>query len=347
MKRIIPIVVIALIAAGCGEKMQEPAPGKCIGRMYVTSTPGSRPVLVKLDGLWRVRPCSDWITTDVNGREGQGAFTLSYASNESDFVQSNPTRRGAVVIQSLSTMKADTLYVLQQGIPDGNEYDSLPQDSYIEFPEGQLQTVSVLYANVQGAGEEDAAEWISATGADINCIISDSGITISRKDGAEVEILGSLTAPRALFAKTQGLNLAVADFGAALPEGDNYYDYTVRLLSGSYDRPDAEPNWLVGGSLYYLSAMEAGYASTPSWYPEDPSDILFAADRYAQGANLTDTVWMTARDYTPTWSSEGRSWRADYLYASHSVWNAATSVKVLESSPAGAAHKAILIKIKF
>lgn len=346
-KSIITILMTTLALVSCKEIPQTPTPGKGLGEIYVTAAPGSRSVLVKLDGLWRVRPQETWLHTDVNGREGEGAFTFFFDSNESDFVNFKPVRRGAIVVQSLSTMIADTLWVIQQGIPDGKEYDSHPKDSYIEFPEGQLQSLSVLYANLKGVAAPDRTAWTASVDADINCIISDDGLAIFLKDGVDAEKTGELVAPAAVMAKVGKLNLALADFGET-PEADNsYYQAAVTLLSQSYDMPDAEENWLVGGSFYYLSVMEAGYASTPSWYPTNPGVPDFAADRYVQSSNLTDCVWMSRRDFTPTWSSSGKSWRADYLYASHSVWNATSLVRVLDNVPSGASHKAILIRIKF
>ena len=346
-KRIITLLTTALALLSCKEVPQAPAPGKGLGEIYVTAAPGNRSVLVKLDGLWRVRPQEEWLHTDVNGREGEGAFTFFFDSNESDFVHFRPVRRGAIVIQSLSTMIADTLWVIQQGIPDGTEYDSRPQDSYVEFPEGQLQTVSVLYANLKGVAASEVTSWAASQKADIQCIISDEGLAITLGDGTAAETTGTLDDPAAVLAKVGKLNLALADFGETPEADDSYYLAAVSLLSQSYDMPDAEENWLVGGSFYYLSVMEAGYASTPEWYPSNPASADFEADRYVQSSNLTDCVWMSRRDFTPTWTSAGKSWRADYLYASHSVWNATTLVQVLDNVPAGASHKAILMRIKF
>ena len=346
MKKHIPIILTALMALACTVVPQEPSAGKKLGEIYVSAAPGSRSVLVKLDGLWRVRPCDGWLSTDVNGRSGRGAFTFHYASNESDLVSSKPVRRGAIVIESLAAGVADTLYVRQQGVPDGREYESVEVDSYIEFLSDQMSAVSVLYANLQDCDSLAVQGWISSAGADVNCIIYASGPCISRQDGKALQQTGTITEPSAVFAETEGLNLALADFGAVPAEDGSYYDMLVKLLSESYDKPDAEEKWLVGGSFYYLSAMETGYPSTPEWYPENPASDVFAADRYAQAANLSDCVWMTARDFTPTWTSGGRSWRADYVYASNTVWNATVAVKLLDA-PAGAAHKAILVKIKF
>ena len=180
---IITVLISALALLSCTQKQQEPTAGKGIGEIYVTAAPGSRSVLVKLDGLWRVRPLQEWLHTDVNGREGEGAFTFYFDSNESDFVNFKPVRRGSIVIESLTTMVADTLWVRQQGLPDGKEYDSHITASYIEIPEGQISSLSVLYANLKGASAAAISSWKASVGADVNCIISDEGLSI---DGANV-----------------------------------------------------------------------------------------------------------------------------------------------------------------
>ena len=346
IRRIILIAVAAALCSSCGDK-QALNPGKCVGEIYVTAAPGSRSVLVSLDGLWRVSSCSDWISTDVNGRNGEGAFTFRYGSNESDILVSNPVRRGAIVIKSLVTMVPDTLYVIQQGVPDGNEYQSVSKDSYIEFLEGSYTSLSVLYANLQGVSDSDADNWTARIGADVNCIIKDGGLSISRKDGQALDGEETIASPAALVAKTEGVNFVLSDFGYTPDNAAGYYESIAALLTQSYDKPDADELWLVGGSFYYLSVMEAGYASAPQWYPQNPSDDAFAADRYALSSNLTDCVWMYERDFTPTWSVDGKSWRADYLYASAKVWTAMTTVSVLDIGLSGATHKAILVKIKF
>ena len=336
---------LALCLSGCSREVLV-TQGKSLGTREVYPAAGDFSVFIKTDGVWSVSSPEKWIHVPEDLFKDASALIVRYDSNESDFITFKPVRKGAIVIQSLGTMVADTLWVLQQGIPDGKEYESLPQNSYIEFPEGQIETLRILYANVKGASASAIASWTASVGADVNCLIADDGLSITLKDGTSADEIGTLASPSALFAKARGLSLALADFGEGLDD-DAYYNAVVDLLSASYDQPDAEENWLVGGSFYYLSVMEAGYAATPSWYPANPAAAEFAADRYVQSSNLTDCVWMTRRDFTPTWTESGKSWRADYLYASHSVWNAVTLVRVLENVPAGASHKALEIKIKF
>ena len=99
-----------------------------------------------------------------------------------------------------------------------------------------------------------------------------------------------------------------------------------------------------------MSAMEAGYPMTPSWYPADPSDPEFDADRYAWKNNLLDCVWMVQRNYIPTYTDESdmsRSWRPSYVYASYQAWNAVVSLDVLDVPIAGMKHKPFILTLKY
>ena len=358
MKRYIPILLLgALLAASCTEKTETSKAGKRVGEIYVTALPGAKTVLVNLDGLWRVRSSSDWMSFDVNGRDGAGAFTVYYGSNESDFVTSNPTRRGAIIIESLKSMKADTLWLRQQGIPDGKEYSSAPQDSYVEFIDTKLTSVTVRYANFGDAGAESAAairQWLK--GVDVLCCSGKSPLfyefdELDTEDeidghvwingdgegyaiyasGHPVESWKFLSEPNSCSAVIDGVNVMYADFLSDTLGAATLSNYAKSILASGYDTPGAGAKWLIGGSLYYYSAMETGYPDTPSWYPANPSDNVFLPDRQMQAANLVDCVWMSHRGFNPTYTDGSRSWRADYVYASTSLWNAATMVRVLDA----------------
>lgn len=356
-----------LLAAACGEVAETSSAGRKIGEIYVTAFPGAKTVLVSLDGLWRVRTDEEWISFDVNGRDGEGAFTLWYASNVSDFVTSHPARRGAVVVESLKDMRADTLYVIQQGVPDGNEYASSTADgTYIEFADTPFATAKVCYADFSGASEADVPAikaWLEANGIDVLAAVwtdAAAATLAAEYDGnalthggvllaglSEVpDLLATTDVPASLTAQVGGIAYSVAGFGADSSEEERY-SMARTLLESGYDRPESPARWLVGGSFYYLSVMETGYPSTPSWYPSDPSDTAFTTDRYMQAANLVDCVWMTRRGYTPTYTAGERSWRADYVYASSSVWNAATVVEVYDAPIAAMTHRPIGITVKY
>ncbi|MBO4446978.1 MAG: hypothetical protein J5764_02500 [Bacteroidales bacterium] len=369
MKQIFITLSIAALALAsvwsCSSNgIPEGKAGSRVGEIYLTAQSGAKTVLVTMDGLWRVIPQNDWITVDVKGREGEGAFTFYYSSNESDFVSTNPTRRGAIVIRSLTTMVSDTLCVIQQGTPDGKEYTSAPQDSYIEFVDASLTRMEVVYANLQGCGDISvAAGWINSGDAQIYCLIWENSslgqlkealadkfestlsgnLMIANRSGFSLSDVQSGDAPSRLSCKIDGISWQVADFdpqATALPQ-------LVALLESGYNQPYSNSAWVIGGSFYYYSVMEAGYPDTPSWYPSDPSDNAFLADIYAQTNNLTDCIWMARRQFNPTWSADGKSWRADYVYVSNKVWNTAVDVRLLDAPVSGASHKAVRLTVKY
>lgn len=364
----------AVLLAACSTKIGQPEPGVGLGEIYLTAPAGSKTVAVDLDGLWRVYTSEPWISLDVNGREGHGAFTFSYGSNESDFAHVNPTRLGYIIIQSLVTMKADTLYVRQQGTPDGKEYVSHDDSGYIEFVDADLTRTVVTYVNFDGVDDmASVTNWIDMSASDvIAAVCSQSladylasaypqkavrrdGLVVIASDGAP-EIVSAMSAPVSLTAKVGDVTYVVADFDKEVnvqmggTVGQIRYHQVRNLLEDGYNAPLSNGKWLVGGTFWYLSAMEAGYPFTPDWYPTDPAASDFDADLYAWENNLLDCVWMVKRDYTPTFTDEDdmtMSWRPSYVYASTDAWNAVVSLEVLDVPMAGMKHKPITMTLKY
>lgn len=366
MKKIgLLLALAALAAVSCTSGKDDYKAGRKVGEIYVTAQSGAKTVLVALDGLWRVIPQEAWMSTDVNGREGEGAFTVYYGSNESDFVQTNKTRRGAIVLRNLKSMVSDTLYIIQQGTPDGTEYASAPQDAYIEFIDTPLTKVQALYANIRGnANLEEVAGKINASPAQLFCLIWDetlveqfaaqyTGTWSSLVYDGDLLMVNKSELPEGLAIIQQdpaSISLDLDDITWQLSDFDPEeasLPQLMSLLESGFNRPGAGAKWVIGGSFYYLSVMEAAYPQTPSWYPSHPDDEAFLADIYAQTNNLTDCIWMSHRGYNPTFTSGDRSWRADYVYASNQVWNAAVDVRLLDAPVSGASHKAVSLTIKY
>ncbi|MBQ8839259.1 MAG: BACON domain-containing protein [Bacteroidales bacterium] len=338
------LFLICIVALSCSKEQNLPSAGKCVGQIHVMAEAGHKSVLVSKEGLWKVCSRDSWITVDVQGREGLGAFTFTYGSNESDFISTRSTRKGAIIIESMAERTADTIYVVQQGVPDGKEYFSSPQDSYIEFIDGEASQMKVIYANFDGAVSLAAVqEWIASSDADVVAYIYDGFLDIAAD---EITDKGTIEEPAAVVAEIDGINFVLSDFSDCT---DDYsrYDSLKSLLNQTYDRADAGKSWIVGGSFYYYSAFETGYPETPSWFPSDPQSVCFEADRYAHLMNLTDCVWMTRKNWTPTWESEGISWRPDYVYLSEYIWNRTTKVDIIDCGISGTTHKAICVTIKY
>ena len=367
MKNYISILLAAALLASCSTKIQQPDPGVALGEIYLTAPAGSKTVAVDLDGLWRVSVMEDWLSLDVNGRDGKGAFTFSYSSNESDFSNVNPTRLGHIVIQSLNSMKADTLYVRQQGTPDGNEYESYENSGYIEFIDAALNRVVTVYADFDGVTDAmSVRDWIEEVQADVVAAVCPVSLAESLSEiypdqsvsyeglivvsaSQPAEKVSQSDSPASLTVKAGDITYVVADFGRQLQNTSRYIQMR-NLLDAGYNAPLSHGKWLVGGTFWYKSAMEAGYPLTPSWYPADPSDPEFDADRYAWKNNLLDCVWMVQRNYIPTYTDESdmsRSWRPSYVYASSQAWNAVVSLDVLDVPIAGMKHKPFILTLKY
>ena len=367
MKKYIYMMFAAVLLAACSIRIEQPDCGVAIGEIYLTAPAGSKTVAVDIDGLWRVYTPEQWISLDVNGREGNGAFTFSYTSNESDFAHVNPTRLGYIIVQSLSTMKADTLYVRQQGTPDGKEYSSRDECGYIEFADADLTRLNVVYADFDGVEDiSSVMGWVDALGADVLAAVCPQVIaeglaaaypdkTVSAGNLVVVsftdvpEKKSQTDSPASLTAKAGDITYVVADFGKEI-NGGSRYAQIKDLLDDGYNAPLSKGKWLIGGTFWYLSAMETGYPFTPSWYPSDPSDPQFTADLYAWKNNLLDCVWMVQRDFTPTYTDPedlSRSWRPSYVYASAEAWNAVVALDILEVPVAGMKHKPLRMTLKY
>lgn len=354
------MILFCILALSCSKGEDVPSQGKCLGEIFVPAEAGRKSVLVNLDGLWSVSSEDSWLSMDVNGRNGHGAFTFSYESNESDYLSSNPARRGAIVIRPQNEAGADTLYVMQKGIPDGRDYSStLNGSAYIEFTEDFTGTLKVVFANLEGTHDNDAVSaWISSSGADVAAAIceEDVAVKITSDKGFNyggLAVCGEVTSfsrimdnPVAVSFRADDIDFVLSDFDVCADDKSRY-DALRSLLDNTYDRSDAGNSWIIGGSFYYYSAFETAYPATPDWYPSDPTGAEFEADRYAHTMNLTDAVWMYYRNWTPTWTSDGRSWRPDYVYLSKYIWNRVIDVEVSDCGIPGVTHRTISITIKY
>lgn len=351
--RFILVAAVLALAASCQEKLKEYSPGQSLGEIVMTASEGSVSVSVDYDCLWRVHTPAEWISTDVDGRNGSAAFSFAVTSNESDATVSRQTRKAPIVLTRLDRYVSDTLWVIQRGIPDGNDYTTHITSDAIELRQQTLTEKSVLYCNLQGLEPEVAASWLLGRKEDIIAVIWNTadvasftieGSPVIRHENLMVIGNAEQVAASSLIVNSDGLNIQIADFTE--DSSQNRYLQTVSLLDEGYNMPAASDMWLTGGSLYYLSSVEFGYESTPEWYPSSLKNKDFEADIYAWTNNLIDCIWMTSKTYNPTYtSSEGRTWRADYVYASKSAWNSITDVRILEDETLK--HKPIFIKIKY
>lgn len=328
MKNSIYTLLLALAAVSCAGKTEViPAfqPGNAVAVYQAGAASGEVSVLVETEGQWRLRPADAWITTDVPGGKGRGAFTFRYASNESDILNLRPGRIGRIAICLEESGKADTLLVAQRGFltPEANLPVTADPALKLEFESPASVEVKLLVASSEGAAAASVEEWALGNGADITVL---DGMVSGTVDGLNV----------------LGCNFA----GQSLDE--EFASFREAVLTGVGHTLEYGNDWMVCGQMYHYSAMQVGYSNTPSWYPADASGDAFRADRYAWQNNLYDLLWMKAQGWVETYTDpQGHAWQADYVYVSASILDKVTSVESLPAPVSGMLHKPVSVVLKY
>lgn len=324
MKKYIYMVLLSALMCACTKHVEIIDPyssGSCIGKIELGAAAGSMSVSVETSGDWRVETADEWLTIDTKGRTGNGAFTVYYESNESDVMTRKSGRVGKISIRHAESKKIHTLVFVQQGFyPVAADAEVVNDPAIVlEYKNDVKSEVTLICCSSEGEG--DAQAWLSAQDADI--VVLDGNVT------GEID----------------GLNVRGCNYAGMT--ADEEYDAFRALISQTYNSsPDAGDDWVFAGQMYHLSAMQAGYDSTPSWYPATKEAMEFRADLYAWQNNLYDCVWMYKRDYVSTYTdADGRSYCADYVYVASSVFAKVTSVELLDVD--GLSHKAIRITLKY
>lgn len=324
MKKILYMMILSALSCACTKNVEVVEPysqGVRVGEILLGATQGRVTVSVETEGLWRVVSDQPWLKTDVNGRNGDGAFTVYYESNESDVHVLKQERVAKVAILLDKNMKADTLVFVQRGLYPAKATGKVVNDPALklEYRIEQQKEVVLVCCNSEGAG--DAQAWIETQNADIVVI-----------DG---EVKGEV----------MGLNVVGCNF-ADMSEDEEYEAFRTMINSTFNAGPDADDNWIYAGSMYHLSAMQTDYADTPEWYPVSTEDPRLRSDIYAWQNNLYDCLWMYAQDYVQTWTDvDGNSFCADYIYASVSVFTKVESVELVDVE--GLDHKVIRLTLKY
>lgn len=325
MKRFIYYMVLVYgLVSACTETVEVVDPyssGECIGKIELGALAGSLSISVETAGDWRLETEQDWLRTDTDGRSGNGAFTVYYDSNESDIMTLKNGRVGKLMIRLAGSMRIDTLVFVQQGFyPVEADFNvAVNEDITLEYNVTQTEDITLLCCSSEGKGDVQA--WIESQNADIVVL-----------DG---EVSGAV----------EGLNVRGCNYARMTQEEE--YDAFRNMIQQTYNSgPDAGDDWIYAGQMYHLSAMQFGYETTPDWYPTTKEAAEFSSDRYAWQNNLYDCVWMHQRDYVTTYTdAEGRSYNADYVYASSSAFSKVTSVQLLDVD--GLSHKAIKLTLKY
>lgn len=318
----------AAIAVSCAQKTEIiPAfqPGTAVAVCQVDAADGELSVLVETNGQWRLRSADSWITTDVPGGNGRGAFTLRYESNESDILNLRSGRVGRIAICLEESGRADTLLIAQSGFlsPEPSVQVTADPALKLEFENPSSTTVHLLVVASEGASEEAVETWALNYDADI--LVFD-GLVSGYVDG--LNVLGCNFEGQTQEERLASFRDAVlASVGSALESGND---------------------WVLCGPIYHYSAMQVGYPQTPSWYPADASGDAFAGDRYAWQNNLYDLLWMKTQGWVETYTdADGRSWQADYVYVSATVLDKVVSVDLLPVPVTGMLHKPVSVVLKY
>lgn len=324
MKNLIYMALLAVLLGACTETIETVDPysaGDCIGKIELEALAGSLSISVETEGDWRLETEQDWLKTDIKGRNGNGAFTVYYESNESDVMTLRSGRVGKIAIRLAGSMKTDTLVFVQRGFyPVEADFNVVADDDItLEYNMNQPSDVILLCCSSEGTG--DVQSWIESQNADI--VVLDGQVT-----GA-----------------VEGLNVMGCNYSGLTQEEE--YDAFRNMIQQTYNSdPFAGDDWIYAGQMYHLSAMQFGYDETPDWYPTTKEAEEFRSDRYAWQNNLYDCVWMYQRNYVTTYTdADGRSYNADYVYASSSAFSKVTSVQLLDVN--GLSHKAIKLTLKY
>ena len=117
MKKLLYILITSAVAFSCTKSGLEIESGNVLGEVEVTAFAGQMTVSVETVGRWIVNEADNasWITFDVQGGVGKGAFTVSYEANMSSVVNMKSSRKARIVVTSEDYAKSDTLNIIQQG----------------------------------------------------------------------------------------------------------------------------------------------------------------------------------------------------------------------------------------
>jgi len=322
----LPIAALLCLSCTKVEYVDPFQSGVNIAHTMVGAGSGTLSVLVNTKGTWRVSCDQPWVEFDVKGGVDKGAFTIRYASNESDISVRRQLRKAKIVIGLDSKMVSDTITVVQQGFISGEQPGNTTADPDItvEFDQVALKQLTIFCCSMEGVEEsqKDAAlQWAKAQ-ADI-CV-----------------------AGKNVYGKSKDINVAGCDF-AGLDQAAEYQAFKDLVDSTLNAGIGTNGKWVICGQTYHLSMMQTAYPTTPSWYPDDARNPLFDADRFAWQNNLYDMLWMKQQNYISTYSDiAGHSYQADYMYVSSTLLSNVSEVELVSPS-FGMAHKAIKLTLKY
>ena len=339
MKKFIYLVIIAVAAISCGKSGLDIESGNVLGEVEVSASAGAITVSVETVGRWIVNEADNasWISFDVEGGVGNGAFTVSYQANLSSVVDAKSSRKARIVVTSEDYAKSDTLNIIQMGFYSDIRPSQLKPSPEIvlEYVTPETKTMTVVYCSAEGVTAQDSlARWAEQ----FDVVACGNGFIRPEVQSGELYTVCAV----------DGVNFVSTDLGQSFADGKEYKDF-CKIIEQTYNAnaQNSSSKWVIGGQLYHYSMMQAAYNSAPEWYPLDIDEQVFDSDRYAWNNNLYDCLWMSERDYVNTWtSSEGKSYMADYVYVSRDVLATISGVQKLDKVH-GMTHNPIKVTLKY
>lgn len=336
MRKYIYVLIIAAAAISCGKSGLDIESGNVVGEIEVSASAGQISVSVETVGRWIVYEADNasWLSFDVQGGVGKGAFTASYQANLSSVVDAKSSRKARIVVTSEDYAKSDTLNIIQMGFYSDIRPSEVKQSEEIvlEYVTPETKTLTVVYCSAEGVTDQTAlARWAEK----FHVVACGNGFirpAVGSEDKFAVCTVGDV-------------NFVSADLGQVFNEGKEYEAF-VDIIEETYNAQNSPSKWVIGGQLYHFSMMQTAYPATPSWYPSDIDASEFDSDRYAWNNNLYDCLWMSERDFVATWTSETGSYMSDYVYVSRDVLATISEVQRLDPVY-GMTHNPIKITLKY
>ena len=336
MRRYIYMLLVAVTALSCEKSGLEIKSGNVLGNIEVSASAGQISVSVETVGRWIVYEADNasWLSFDVQGGVGKGAFTVSYQDNMSSVIDAKSSRKARIVVTSEDYAKSDTLNIIQMGFYS----DILPSEEkqseeiVLEYVTPETRTLTIVYCSADGVEDQAAlAKWAEQ----FDVVACGNGF---------VRPADVVSGEKYTVCTVGDVNFVSADLKEAFDDGEEYEAF-LDIIENTYNAQNSPSKWVIGGQLYHYSMMQIAYPGTPSWY-EKLDDLDFASDRYAWNNNLYDCLWIAEHDFVPTWTSDEGSYMADYVYVSRDVLATICEVRKLDKVHE-MTHNPIQITIKY
>ena len=338
MRRYIYMLLVAVTALSCEKSGLEIKSGNVLGNIEVSASAGQISVSVETVGRWIVYEADNasWLSFDVQGGVGKGAFTVSYQDNMSSVIDAKSSRKARIVVTSEDYAKSDTLNIIQMGFySDIRPSQVTPSPEIVlEYVTPETKTLTVVYCSDEGVTDQKQEAFVQWA-QQFDVVACGNGFIMPR---------GVPSGEKYTDCTVGDVNFVSADLKEAFDDGEEYEAF-LDIIENTYNAQNSPSKWVIGGQLYHYSMMQIAYPGTPSWY-EKLDDLDFASDRYAWNNNLYDCLWIAEHDFVPTWTSDEGSYMADYVYVSRDVLATICEVRKLDKVH-GMTHNPIQITIKY